>query len=312
MRPRVRLVSLVCVLLASCSAPDSRVGADLKSARSDPETAAIARGTGSETPPERAAIDACAAAATLYPAERLARTDTRAAVVGKHWARRDGGQGSMHGPPQLWRRNTDLRLKQAGGAIAMTYEVLLESSNEDPKTTTIARDCQICGEVLVCDQTVWVLATRTNDPPNGSPLEVLSMDAVAELDDHDLYLVRHGHEVHLDFGADPRTSAGGSLEIRVRKLEKGAAVATRSTRFVAEPTAVGYAGRTVKVELPGAEAIRIEYRPDRSPDGGGYGTDTTLEPTLYEMESLKRNPRLMQQPASLEIPADAPGFNLPH
>jgi hypothetical protein len=273
---------------------------------------------GADAPPtpgpaatDRAAIAACAAA-TLYPAERLARTDTRAAVVGKHWARREGGRGSMHGPPELWRRNNDLRLEPAGGAIAMTYEVLLESSNAPPKPTKIARSCQICGELLVCDQSVWVLQTRTNDPPGGSPLEVLAMDAVAELGDHDLYLVRHGHEVYLDFGADPRTAAKGPLEIRVRKLEQGAAATTHATTFVAEPMAAGYAGRTVRVELPGVDGIRLEYRPDRSPSGGGYGTDTTLEPTLYEMESLRRNPQLMDQPASLEIAPDAPGFRLPH
>lgn len=295
-RRRVRHLSLLGLLLsASCAAPASPEGAEPRATRR-----------------EGAAIDACAAAATLYPVDRLARTETREAVVAKHWARREGGRGSMHGPPQLWRRSTDLRLEQAEGAIAMSYEVLLESSNEAPKATTIARTCQICDRLLVCDQAVWVLSTHTNEPPNGSPLDVLAMDAVVELGDHDLYLVRHGHEILLDFGADPRTTAAGSLEIRARKLEKGAAVATRATTFASEPMAAGYAGRTVTVELPGADAIRIEYRPDRSPSGGGYGTDTTLESTLYEMDSLRRNPQLMQQPASLEIAADAPGFNLPH
>lgn len=295
LRRRARLLSLLGLLTASCGAPGSPEGAAPSSTRLD-----------------RAAIDACAAAATLYPVERLTRTDTGDAVVAKHWARRDGGQGSMHGPPQLWRRSTDLRLERAEGAIAMSYEVVLESSNEGPKTTKIAKSCQICDRLLVCDQAVWVLSTHTNDPPNGSPLDVLAMDAVVELDDHDLYLVRHGHEILLDFGADPRKTSAGTLHIRARKLEKGAAVVTRSTTFAAESMAVGYAGRTVQVELPGGDGIRIEYRPDRSPSGGGYGTDTTLEQTLYEMESLRRNPQLMKQPASLEISADAPGFNLPH
>lgn len=236
---------------------------------------------------------------------------TRGAVVGKQWARRDGGQGSMHGPPELWRRSTDLRLEHAEGAIRMTYTALLESSNEAPRTTQVAKDCQICGAVLVCDQAVWALSTRTQDPPNGSPLEVLAMDAAIELDDHDFYLIRHGHEVHLDFAADPRTTARGALEIKVRKLERGAPVTSESTSFVSETMAVGYAGRKVKVQLPGVDAIGLEFRPDRGPDGGGYGTDTTLEPTLYELESLKRNPQLMQQPESLRIAADAPGFNLP-
>jgi hypothetical protein len=292
MASRVRLAPQLCLLLAGCTVP--------------------AAGGPTAGEASRAAIAACAAAATLYPAERLARTDTATAVVGRHWARREGGRGSMHGPPELWRRNTDLRLERVEDAIAMTYEVLVETSHEAPKTTRIARSCQVCGELLVCDQTVWVLATRTNEPPNGSPLEVLAMDAVAELGDHDLYLVRHGHEVYLDFGADPRTAAKGPLEIRVRKLEQGAAVTTRATTFEAEPMAAGYAGRNVRIELPGADGIRLEYRPDRPPSGGGYGTDTTLEPTLYEMESLQRNPQLMEQPASLAVSPDAPGFNLPH
>ncbi len=266
----------------------------------------------SATPLAESSIETCAAGATLYPKARMTDLSTRDAVVGKHWARRDGGQGSMHGPPELWRRSTDLRLELAEGVIRMTYKQAVESSHEDPRTTTIARDCQICGAVLVCDQTVWTLSTHTNAPPNGSPLDVLATDAAIELDDHDLYLIRHGHEVHLDFGADPRTTAQGTLEIRVRKLERGAPVTAESTTFVAEPMAAGYEGRTVKVKLPGVDAIRLEYRPDRSPDGGGYGTDTTIEPTLYELESLKRNPQLMKQPESLDIAADAPGFNLPH
>lgn len=29
------------------------------------------------------------------------------------------------------------------------------------------------------------------------------------------------------------------------------------------------------------------------------------------MQSLMRNPKLMKQPKSLDLPADAPGFNLP-
>lgn len=299
MHPCVRLTPLVLVLLGCTADPQTPPSAGSKPTPSAPE-------------PGSDALAACAAAATLYPAELLTRTETRTAVVGKHWARRDGGAGSMHGPPSLWRRSTDLRLEPSGGAIAMNYEVLIESSGEAPRKTAIARDCQICGELLVCDQTVWVLATHTNAPPDGSPLDVLAMDAAAELKDHDLYLVRHGHEVLLDFGADPRTTPTGPLEIRVRKLEKGAAVTSRSTTFVSEPIAAGYAGRRVKIDLPGAESIRVEYLPDRSPSGGGYGTDTTLEPTLYEMESLKRNPQLMKQPASLEISPDAPGFNLPH
>jgi hypothetical protein len=294
--------SLVGLLLVGCSAREDTASVD------GPGGAPRAV----PTPLAESVVATCAAGATLYPKARMTDLSTRDAVVGKQWARRDGGQGSMHGPPELWRRNTDLRLEHVEGVIRMTYKTVIESSHEDPRTTTIAKDCQICGAVLVCDQAVWTLATRTNAPPDGDPLEVLAMDAAVELGDHDLYLVRHGHEVYLDFGADPRTTARGTLEIRVRKLERGAPVTAESTTFVAEPMAVGYAGRRVKVTLPGVDAIGVEFRPDRSPDGGGYGTDTTIEPTLYELESLKRNPKLMQQPQSLDIAADAPGFNLPH
>jgi hypothetical protein len=256
-------------------------------------------------PPSASAIETCAASAMLYPRERMSDSGTRDAVIGKHWARRDGGSGSMHGPPELWRRSTDLRLMPSDGVIRMTYERFLESSRAEPVRTTITKDCQICGDVLVCEQSVWALATRTNDPPDGSPLDVLAMDAAIALDDHDIYLIRHGHEVYLDFKADPRTTATGALEIRVRRLERGAPVITRATSFVVEAT-------RVRIELPDLEGIGLEFRPGRPPEGGGYGTDTTLEPSLYEMESLKRNPQLMDQPASLEIAADAPGFNLPH
>lgn len=277
--------SLLCVLLGGCSARPAPV---------------VVSG-----PPTASAIETCTASAVLYPSERMSDPTTRDAVLGKHWARRDGGSGSMHGPPELWRRSTDLRLAPVDGVIRMTYEQLLESSHAEPVKTTITKDCQICGDVLVCDQSVWTLATRTNDPPDGSPLHVLAMDAAIALDDHDLYLIRHGHEVYLDFKADPRTTATGALEIRVRKLERGAPVMTRSTSFVAEAT-------RVKIELPDVDGIGIEFRPGRAPEAGGYGTDMTIEPSLYEMESLKRNPQLMDQPESLEIAPDAPGFNLPH
>ncbi len=303
--------ALVGLLLVGCSAQEgpARDGAAPVSTPA-PEPPGPGEAPSAVPPPLAESVArTCAAGATLYPRARMRDPATRDAVVGKHWARRDGGRGSMHGPPELWRRSNDLRFEPAEGGIRMTYTKLLEVSNEDPKKTTIAKDCQICGAVLVCDQAVWTLATRSHDPPNGAPLEVLAMDAAIELDDHDLYLIRHGHEVLLDFAADPRTTAKGSLEIRVRKLERGAPVTVEATSFVAEP--YGSEGRKVRVQLPGVDAIGLEFRPDRSPDGGGYGTDTTIEPTLYEMESLKRNPQLMQQPESLEVAADAPGFNLP-
>lgn len=259
---------------------------------------------------EEAAVEACAAVATLYPRERLGGDEIRNAVVGKHWARRDGGRGSMHGPPMLWRRSNDLQLEARDGKVALTYDVLEEATGKEAAPKKIEKDCQICGEVLVCDQAVWVLSTQINDAPGGTPLDQLSLDAVAEMDHHDLYLVRHGHEILLDFGVDPREATSGSLEIRTRKLEKGAVVTKSATTFTSEPMAPGYGGRSVRIDLPGSDGIRLDFRPDRRPEGG-YGTDTTIEPTLHEMTGLKKNPQLMKQPESLDLPADAPGFYLP-
>jgi len=296
--------SLVNLLLLGCPAPQgpaSDAPTPLSELRDEP----------APTPPAGSPVDTCAASATLYPRSRMADTSTRDAVVGKQWARREGGPGSMHGPPTLSRRTTDLRLDEREGVIRLTYDQVIESTGEPAQRTHIAQDCQICGAVLVCDQSVWALSTRTTDPPNGAPLHILDTDAALELDDHDLYLIRHGHEVHLDFADDPRTTARGALEIRLRKLERGAPVAAHSTTFTSEQVATGYDGRRVRVDLPGADAIRIELLPGRSPDAGGYGVNKTLEANLYELESLKRNPQLMQQPESLEIAADAPGFNLP-
>lgn len=303
----VLLLSPLCGLVTGCSpASPQPTTSDAAPVGTEPG------GAGAIVSIDAVELEACAAVATLYPAERLAGSATRAAVVGKHWARRDGGRGSMHGPPKLWRRNDDLRLEPSEHGVALTYEVLVESTNEEAQTTKLAKDCHLCGEVLVCDQHVWVVSTGTNDPPDGRPLEWLVLDTIAELGDHDLYLVRHGHEIHLDFGADPRTTARGPLEIRVRKLEKGAPVTTQSTTYVAEPMG-GLGGyNSVRLDLPGTDGIRLDFRPDRGPDGGGFGTDPTFESPLYEMESLTRNPQLMDQPASLELPADAPGFNLPH
>ena len=299
MRSLGALIALFGLVLGGCSPKEE--------GKSSPEQSASGR-AGKPAPMTQPAIDACAAVATLYPKERMSDTTTRDAVVGKLWAHRDGGLGSPHGPPEKWRRNTDLRFEPAGDVIEMTYEETVESTNEAPSTTKLDKDCQICGEVLVCEQQVWALATRTNNPPKGSPLDLLDSAAILELGDDDLYLIRHGHEVHLGFGADPRTNESGSLEIRVRKLEAGAKVVTESTTFTSEEMAAGYAGRTVKIELPGADGIRIEYRPERGPGGAGYGTDTTIRSSLFEMESLKRNPQLMKQPKSLEIAEDAAGF----
>lgn len=241
----------------------------------------------------------------------MSNDDTRQAVLGKHWARREGGMGSMHGPPELWRRNVDLHLTERGGGVAMVYEATSEATGRAAETKKIEQDCQICGDVLVCGDSVWVMDVHVNDPPNGKPLEVLDLGAVAEVGDHDLYLVRHGHEVFLDFAVDPRTADKGGLEIHQRKLEPGAAASKQSTTFEPDTMSAGYAGRTVRIDLPGVDGIRIDLRPDRSPDSG-YGTDTTLETSLYEMASLQRNPQLMEQPDSLDIAPDAPGFNLPH
>jgi len=135
--------------------------------------------------------------------------------------------------------------------------------------------------------------------------------AIRELRDDDIYLVRHGHEILLEFGGDPRTAKTGPLDISIRKLEAGAEVVKESTTYESDERATNL--HYVKIDLPGdVEGIRLEYRdPERGVGGGGYGTDTQLRSPLYEMESLKRNPQLMEQPESLEIDDDAPGFNLP-
>ena len=193
----------------------------------------------------------------------------------------------------------------------MAYTKTVESTGEAGETTKIEQDCHVCGDLLVCGETVWVLDVHVNDPPRGKPLEVLDLDAVAEVGDHDLDLVRHGHEILLDIAADPRTTSSGGLDIHLRKLAQGAVATKHTTTFESETMSPGYAGRTVRIDLPGVDGMRLEYRPEQRPDGGGYGTDPTLATSLYEMESLKQNPQLMEQPESLDIAPDAPGFNLP-
>lgn len=318
MRPS--LLSFVCLLsLAACSPKDAANGSNPQQEPSDrPQSEeGDAGGPGTDADAvdgNAAAIEACAAVATLYPRPLLANTETRDRVMSKHWARRDGGRGSMHGPPMLWRRNTDLTFEQSESGLTLRYEELHEASDEEPSTKTIEMDCQICGDVMVCDQTVWALDARTNEPPKGGPLDLLDTAAIIELDGNDLYLIRHGHEILLEFAADPLTTPTGDLIISIRKLAAGAEVVTESTTYTAEEVAPGYEHRYVRLELPGdVEGIRLEYLPDeRGVSGGGYGTDSTLRSTLFEMESLKKHPDLMDQPASLEIDDDEPGFNLPH
>lgn len=284
-------------------------------AKQDPGSSGGEGKAPASTPPDAAALDTCAAAATLYPRARMTDTTVKDELLGKLWARRDGGMGSPHGPPMKWRRNTDLRFAARETGVSVSYEETLESTGEEPGVKAWSEDCQICGEVLVCGQQVWALGLRTNMPPSGNELRVLDTAGILELGDHDLYLIRHGHEIHLGFGADPLTTKEGPLKIRIRKLEAGAEVVEESTTFESEKMIMSYEGRTVRVELPGeVEGIRIDYRPDRGPEGAGYGTDTSkLRSTLYEFETLKRNPQLTDQPKSLEISEDeAEGFNLPH
>ncbi|EDM74240.1 hypothetical protein PPSIR1_41104 [Plesiocystis pacifica SIR-1] len=280
-------------------------------------SAAIGACTKASPPPglSAEAIEHCATAAQLYPRARMADTTVRTELVEHAWARRDGGLGSPHGPPMKWRRSTDLSFALEGDAVFVKNEERFEETGNETGIERWSERCQVCGQVLVCDQQVWAIGLRTNQPPKGEDLRLLDTAGILELDDHDLYLIRHGHEVYLDFGADPRTTPDGPLTIRVRKLEAGAEIVEESTRFTSEEMAAGYAGRTVKVELPGVgKGIRVEYRPGRGPGGAGYGTDTSkLRSTLYELESLERNPQLMKQPKSLDISEDeAKGFNLPH
>lgn len=308
---------LTCLLtLAACSSERAAPGNQGQGAGDDatPGPQAEAGEPRAAEDAQAQAIEACADVATLYPKPLMSHTALRDEVVGKHWVRRDGGRGSMHGPPMLWRRNTDLTFKEVEGGLEMHYEEMYESTDEEPETKTLDMSCQICGDVMVCDQTVWALDSRTNDPPKGGPLDVLDTAAILELEDHDLYLIRHGHEVFLDFAADPLTTPAGDLIISVRELKAGAEVATETTTYKAEEVAAGFEHRYVRLELPGeVEGIRLEYRPDdRGVAGAGYGTDSTLRPMLFEIENLKKHPDLMDQPKSLEVEADAPGFNLPH
>ena len=194
----------------------------------------------------------------------------------------------------------------------MHYEESHESTNDEKSVTSLDESCQICGEVMVCGEKVWALDARTNQPPKGGPLDLLDTAAILELEDNAVYLIRHEHEVLLEFGADPYTASTGDLKISVRRLQAGAEIVEESTTFESEAMAANL--RYVKIELPGdIEGIRLEYRdPARGVGGAGYGTDTTIRSPLFEMESLKKHPDLMEQPESLEVSDDAPGFNLPH
>lgn len=267
--------------------------------------------SGALGPPPPASLDTCAAVATLYPPERMTNTAVRDELIGTLWARRDGGMGSIHGPPNKWRRNTDLRIGANEAGVTVNYEETHESTNEKASTKVWSEDCQLCGEVLVCDQQVWALSLRTNMPPSGNELRILDTQGIVELGDNDLYLIRHGHEIHLEFGADPRSAPSGPLNIRIRKLEAGAEAVEKSTTFTSEKMTMSYDGRTVDVELPGeVDGISIDYRPDRAPQATGNGVKANkMRRDLYEYETLKRNPQLTDQPKSLEISeAEAKAF----
>ena len=273
--------------------------------------AACTKGDPALGPPSPASLATCSAVATLYPRARMSDTAIRDELIAKLWARRDGGMGPIHGPPEKWRRNTDLRFAGGTAGVTLSYEETHEATGKEPATKAWSEDCQICGEVLVCGQQAWALRLRTNAPPSGNELRILDTQGVLELGDHDLYLIRDGHEIYLDFEADPRTTSTGALNISVRKLEAGAERIGASTRFETKDMVMSYGGRSVMVELPGdLDRIKIDYPPERPPAVTGNGVEANrMRRDLYEYETLKRNPQLTDQPKSLELSdSEAKGF----
>ncbi len=195
------------------------------------------------------------------------------------------------------------------GKVRLSLEESSEATNEEEQKTSWVKDCQVCGEMVVCsDEEVFSVNVREFER-DGSVVRVLDVDPVVVLSDRELYLVRHGHEVLLKFGADPTVVDKGSLDISIRKLEKGATVQQTSTTY--ETTSA----QVVRLELPGdAGGLAIKFRDqDRRPDAGGSGRSRILRRSLFDYETLKTHPKMMRQPSSLEITEnEKAGFNLPH
>lgn len=260
---------------------------------------------------EQPSVDHCKRVAQLYPESELSDTTVRDAVVGRHWAHRDGGIGSLHGPPRKWRRTIDLTFEDDDGQLVGNYADLYESSDEEPVDRGWSRPCSICGNVMACGDETFTVVVREGTWKD-KPFHTLDTDSVLRLDDHDLYLVRYGHEIHLDFDADPYTAQSGELKISMRALEAGAEITRVTTTFNSEALFKGRSERKVFVELPGdVGSFRIEMRgPDRL--YVNRGSKGSMKGTLYDLEQLRLHPDRMKQPASLEIDPDAKGFNQPH
>ena len=251
-------------------------------------------------------VDACAAVATLYPKDRLRDESVLKQLVGRQWSLRDGGVGSMHGPPMKWRRSTDVTFEVVDNAVRVQYQSKYESTGESPEIDSWTKQCQVCGPLLACGDELVTFGVREFES-KGKMLRVLDPDPVVTVSETDLYMVRYGHEVRLTFGANPLEQSKGPLEIAVRKLEKGAEVQRVSGTYDHEQN------RGAKVELPGGiGGLRIEFREGRAPDAGGSGKRGPIRQTLYDYKTLKQFPDRMRQPASLEIkPGEEGAFNLP-
>lgn len=253
-------------------------------------------------------VEACAAVARLYPKDKLADDGIQDQVVHRQWSRRDGGPGSIHGPPMKTRITVDLGIRPAGRGVTLTYESKSEATGEAPKVESWTKQCHVCGHVLACGDEAMTIDVREVDD-NGKLLRVLDSEPVVALSEQDLYLIRHGHEVRLTFGADPREDKTGPLDIAVRKLEEGAPVVRSSVTYENEGP------RGVKVVLPGdIGGFRVEFRgDDRPPFAGGNGKRGLFAKSLYDFETLIMFPDMMRQPASLDIePGEEGTFNKPH
>jgi hypothetical protein len=261
-----------------------------------------------EDPSAAERVEACAAVARLYPKDKLADDGIQNQLVHRQWSRRDGGRGSIHGPPMKTRITVDLGIRPAGRGVTLAFESKSEATGEAPNVDSWTKQCHVCGHVLVCGDEAMTVGVREVDK-DGKLLRVLDSEPVVALTKQDLYLIRHGHEVRLTFGADPREEKTGPLDIAVRKLEGGAPVVRSSVTYENE------GARGVKVVLPGdIGGFRVEFRgDDRPPYAGGSGKRGLFAKSLYDFETLIMFPDMMRQPASLDIePGEEGTFNKPH
>lgn len=266
-------------------------------------------GSAEVKPNSAAQLAECAEVATLYPQGRRGDAALLRSLVDRQWSRRDGGVGSIHGPPMKWRRSTDLKFVPLPGKVQVSLEETSEATEEDPAKVSWTKDCQVCGDVMICgSDEAFTLGVREFERDK-SVVRVLDVDPVIELSPTELYMIRYEHEVLLTFGDDPRSVDKGTLSIAVRRLTKDAPVTRQAANYEVE------GARGVKVELPGnLGGLRIKFRDQgRAPDAGGSGRSKTLRRSLFDYETLKTHPKMMSQPSSLELTdKEKEGFNFPY